>query len=462
MKKLLLILGLVAGTFAASAQRMVSQPIPNTPARFQNKISNFLEVKNMPSIVRVTGNETPEAQETQDGNHTVTTIDTVQSWYNLGTTLNGIGSVSVNSYAPYMWPDTDANVDQNDTLVPMRWTSVGQAIDPTDDIWAQDPSGTVPTLDTTSKTYELDSIAIPYVYNRVVESVNGVPVVDTLVIQIVQPESGWTYVDQNTGDTVKISTMGFDINTDLAKVAQTGSSIISTMRVPLTAADTTGLMYRNIVKAVTNAKISASVKFLRKFTYPIGVIYTYKPGTKWQAWDTVGPGAKGRMHNAFRFRMEYASGNPFLRTATNGMVVNQQQRHLATWLQAPTYSSRYITGTAFTSPQMPDVFFYIKAQRKKRTIVGLNEIAQNVAGISMYPNPTSGGLNINVNMNKADNVSVRITDIVGKQIAVVTNGNIIEGNHTFSFDASSLNEGVYFCTVNTSNGAQTQRFVVSK
>lgn len=456
MKKLLLILGLVAGTFAANAQRMALRPYTQLVGKPVSGFSGMVNaVMPQQSVVRV--NDIATVNEAQG--HFI--IDTLQSWYNLASMLNNTGMVQVGAFTPYMWPDTTTVYDINDTLHNVQWTSAGMAIDPTDPNWALDPSGTIPSLDTFSSSYEVDSVAIPFTYQRVaeVDSATGNPIVDTLVIQICSPEA-W-YFTNSLGSREWFGTMGFDINTDLAKNGGNGSAILQTIRIPLTSADTSSLTYNIKSRALSNIKISALKGFSTKSTYPICAIYTFKPGTKWSDGDTIGSGNPTPKHlnNVFRFRMDYASADPMLTKANNGLIIQGQQRHNPVWLPVKTQGSKYLVSQDFGAYFMPDVSFYIKAVRK---YTGLNEIAQNIAGISLYPNPANDNLNVNVSMNKSDNVTVRISDMLGQQVAVLANGNMLSGNHTINVNTSSLKSGVYFCTVSTSNGSQTQRFVVSK
>lgn len=40
----------------------------------------------------------------------------------------------------------------------------------------------------------------------------------------------------------------------------------------------------------------------------------------------------------------------------------------------------------------------------------------NIASINVYPNPSNGVFNVNLQLNKSEEVSLRLTDITGKVI----------------------------------------------
>jgi len=75
----------------------------------------------------------------------------------------------------------------------------------------------------------------------------------------------------------------------------------------------------------------------------------------------------------------------------------------------------------------------------------------NTAGnISIYPNPATGSVNIDLNAVSASAGVISITDIQGKQVAASTIG-IVEGANHFELDISGLQPGIYFVKVVDNN-----------
>jgi hypothetical protein len=89
--------------------------------------------------------------------------------------------------------------------------------------------------------------------------------------------------------------------------------------------------------------------------------------------------------------------------------------------------------------------------------IGINEISKNA--VSVYPNPSSGLININVGNATLENATVTVTNILGK----VTNTfsyNKLFGRNTI--DLSSLEQGIYMVRVKSSDTDTLQRILIKR
>ena len=86
-------------------------------------------------------------------------------------------------------------------------------------------------------------------------------------------------------------------------------------------------------------------------------------------------------------------------------------------------------------------------------VVGVKEFAlgQN------YPNPFNPSTTINFSLAVDSKVSLKIFDVLGQEVATLINGQMAAGSQKVSFDASSLNSGVYFYRIDAS-GVDGQKF----
>jgi hypothetical protein len=77
-----------------------------------------------------------------------------------------------------------------------------------------------------------------------------------------------------------------------------------------------------------------------------------------------------------------------------------------------------------------------------------------------YPNPFNATTTVVYEVAKSSVVSLRIYDIVGRQVGVLAEGFREQGRHAVWFDASGFSSGVYLCRIATQFGTQTKRMVL--
>jgi len=96
-----------------------------------------------------------------------------------------------------------------------------------------------------------------------------------------------------------------------------------------------------------------------------------------------------------------------------------------------------------------------------------SEIPQKYELLQNYPNPfnpmTKLKFSIPLSVETTRRVvSLKIYDVLGKEIAVLVNENLKPGTYEIEWDASNLPSGVYFYSLITSEFTQTKKMVVVK
>ncbi|MDP1800864.1 MAG: T9SS type A sorting domain-containing protein [Bacteroidota bacterium] len=110
------------------------------------------------------------------------------------------------------------------------------------------------------------------------------------------------------------------------------------------------------------------------------------------------------------------------------------------------------TGAAFTNTVFGSSFTGIK-----------NSANFSDKFVSVYPNPAADVATLVIDAVNASSLNVNIYDINGKLVSTpVINQNLVSGENTFTLNTSNLNNGVYFVTLNSTNGKETVKLVVSK
>jgi hypothetical protein len=79
-----------------------------------------------------------------------------------------------------------------------------------------------------------------------------------------------------------------------------------------------------------------------------------------------------------------------------------------------------------------------------------------------YPNPFNPVTNFEFQISTRDLVTLRIYDMLGKEIAIIVNEILSPGVYKYTWDASEFTSGVYFFTVKAGKFSDTKKFVLMK
>lgn len=80
----------------------------------------------------------------------------------------------------------------------------------------------------------------------------------------------------------------------------------------------------------------------------------------------------------------------------------------------------------------------------------------NLDNISVSPNPANGVVNIRYNNTNGNNVLISITDVTGREVAVINGTN----SQQVQYNTSNLQAGIYFVRLQTDNGTVTKKLEV--
>ena len=93
--------------------------------------------------------------------------------------------------------------------------------------------------------------------------------------------------------------------------------------------------------------------------------------------------------------------------------------------------------------------------------VGISEPALSY-DVSVYPNPFSGQAWVSVNLPNAEDVSLRMFNVLGEMVYDTDYGYLETGNHTLQLDGSSLVPGIYFIKIAVGNDIVTKKVTIRK
>ena len=79
-----------------------------------------------------------------------------------------------------------------------------------------------------------------------------------------------------------------------------------------------------------------------------------------------------------------------------------------------------------------------------------------------YPNPFNPKTKIKFDIKENTYVTLKIFDIMGKEISILINQNLNSGSYSADFDASLLSSGIYFYVLKADNFIDTKRMIIVK
>jgi hypothetical protein len=91
-----------------------------------------------------------------------------------------------------------------------------------------------------------------------------------------------------------------------------------------------------------------------------------------------------------------------------------------------------------------------------------NEIPSNYALKQNYPNPFNPTTTIRFSLPKSGVVSLKVYNILGKEVATLVNGNLNPGTYNINWDANGYASGVYFYRLQTGNFVETKKMILLK
>jgi len=99
-------------------------------------------------------------------------------------------------------------------------------------------------------------------------------------------------------------------------------------------------------------------------------------------------------------------------------------------------------------------------------ITGIDEnkeqLPESIYLYQNYPNPFNPTTTIKFSLPKSDQVSLKIYDVLGKEIKNIFSGHLNAGDYSFDFDAENISSGIYFYVMKTNTFCDQKKMTVLK
>ena len=120
-----------------------------------------------------------------------------------------------------------------------------------------------------------------------------------------------------------------------------------------------------------------------------------------------------------------------------------------------TYKTRLLLTNNFNCTSEYDSELVISS------LTGISQPGAGLFNLTISPNPFTSAMTISYTLPQSQQVQLILTDVTGKQIATITNGNQNSGQHTLTLDAAKYNmpEGIYFLRMVAGSEAVVEKLI---
>jgi hypothetical protein len=98
-------------------------------------------------------------------------------------------------------------------------------------------------------------------------------------------------------------------------------------------------------------------------------------------------------------------------------------------------------------------------------VTAVNEDLSSVNSYNLsnnYPNPFNPSTRINFTISDRSNVSLKVFNLLGSEVAELVNGEIDAGSYNVDFTGSNLTSGVYFYQLKAGSFVETKKMLLLK
>ncbi len=150
-------------------------------------------------------------------------------------------------------------------------------------------------------------------------------------------------------------------------------------------------------------------------------------------------------------------------------VANIPWLYAGTWYDIFTQNSVYLDSTTLESESIPAYTAIVFSNRSNQELgipLGVNdgiaELPEQFSLSQNYPNPFNPATNFEFRIADRGFVSLKVYDILGKEIATLVNEELHPGVYNPSWNANGVPSGVYFYRLSTDAGSQVKKLVLMK
>jgi hypothetical protein len=214
---------------------------------------------------------------------------------------------------------------------------------------------------------------------------------------------------------------------------------------------TDGLLETNFLNSISDNSVKLLVQNDNKFI----VI-----ATTWQSGPYIMSGQ--------RFNIDGSVDDTFGDVGAFFIDLNAQDYSRSNSAVIAQDGSIFVAGETLTDKRIT-IFSILKINNSSAPLTDVqsdNLVAKDFSLSQNYPNPFNPSTTIKFSIPQSAFVSLKVFDVLGKEVAILVNDYLSAGTYSTLFEASSagknLSSGVYFYRIETNQFSQTKKFMLMK
>jgi len=96
------------------------------------------------------------------------------------------------------------------------------------------------------------------------------------------------------------------------------------------------------------------------------------------------------------------------------------------------------------------------------SIIGLNDVENNISSINVYPNPVKDIATLDITLSESSTATIQVVDLMGRTVIDLGTKSFKAGQSSIELNTTNLLNGMYFVKINSNNGVATKKITVSK
>ncbi len=94
-----------------------------------------------------------------------------------------------------------------------------------------------------------------------------------------------------------------------------------------------------------------------------------------------------------------------------------------------------------------------------QNVTGIEEL-NTLLGVQVFPNPSNGLTRISLNAPENGKLSLKLIDLLGREVASIYNGSVNAGEQVYNVDVNTIDAGIYFMQINYNGKTSATKLIV--